>query len=71
MPTKKKATKKKASRKKSGGIVAFTRKVNNSPAVKRANKKVVELERKLTAAKKIKAAARKKAIKSVQKKNKC
>lgn len=67
MPTKKKATKKKTT-KKSGGIAGFTRKVNNNPAVKRAAKKVNELERKLTAAKKIKAAARKKAIKTVSKK---
>jgi hypothetical protein len=69
MPTKRKATKKKAA-KRSGGIASFTRKVNNAPAVKRAAKKVTELEKKLAAAKRIKAAARKKAIKTVSKKKK-
>lgn len=71
MPTKKKAKKKGSAKKRSGGIASFTRKVNNAPAVKRASKKVNELEKKLAAAKKIKAAARKKAIKTVSKKNKC
>lgn len=68
MATKKQAAKKKSSKKKSGGIGSFTRKVNNSPAVKRAGKKVTELEKKLAAAKKVKAAARKKAIKTISKK---
>lgn len=71
MATKKRKPAKKAARKKSGGIASFTRKVNNAPAVKRAAKKVTELERKLAAAKKVKAAARKKAIKTVAKKKLC
>jgi hypothetical protein len=61
---KKMATKKKTTARKSTGIASYTRKIQNSPAVKSADKKVKDLERKLKAAKKAKAvkvkAARKK-----------
>lgn len=61
---KKMATNKKTTARKSTGIASYTRKIQNSPAVKAADKKVKDLERKLKAAKKLKAtkvkAARKK-----------
>lgn len=65
MAVKKKAVKRKSTaKKKSTGIASYTRKIQNSPGVKAADKKVKDLERKLKAAKKAKAtkvkAARKK-----------
>jgi hypothetical protein len=65
MAVKKKAVKRKTTaKKKSTGIASYVRKIQNSPAVKSADKKVKDLERKLKAAKKAKAvkvkAARKK-----------
>ena len=61
---KKMATKKKTTARKSTGIASYTRKIQSSPGVKAADKKVKDLERKLKAAKKLKAtkvkAARKK-----------
>jgi hypothetical protein len=65
MAVKKRAVKRKATaKKKSTGIASYVRKIQNSPAVKSADKKVKDLERKLKAAKKAKAvkvkAARKK-----------
>ena len=64
MAVKKKAVKRKTAKKKSTGIASYVRKIQNSPAVKSADKKVKDLERKLKAAKKAKAvkvkAARKK-----------
>jgi hypothetical protein len=65
MAVKKKVVKRKTTaRKKSTGIASYVRKIQNSPAVKSADKKVKDLERKLKAAKKAKAvkvkAARKK-----------
>ena len=69
MPTRRKATKKKAA-KRSGGIAGFIRRIANTPAVKKAAKKVTELEKKLAAAKKVKAAAKKKACKACTTKRK-
>lgn len=64
MAVKKKVVKRKTTARKSTGIASYTRKIQNSPAVKSADKKVKDLERKLKAAKKLKAtkvkAARKK-----------
>lgn len=64
MAVKKKAVKRKTTAKKSTGIASYVRKIQNSPGVKAADKKVKDLERKLKAAKKAKAtkvkAARKK-----------
>jgi hypothetical protein len=65
MAVKKKVVKRKTTaKKKSTGIASYVRKIQNSPAVKSADKKVKDLERKLKAAKKAKAvkvkAARKK-----------
>jgi len=51
-------------KRKTTGIASYVRKIQNSPGVKAADKKVKDLERKLKAAKKVKAvkvkAARKK-----------
>lgn len=63
MPVKKKTTKKKTV-KKSSGIASYTKKVQSSPAVKRVSKTITDLEKKLKAAKKKKAAA----VKIVRKK---
>jgi len=65
MAVKKKVVKRKTTaKKKSTGIASYVRKIQNTPAVKSADKKVKDLERKLKAAKKAKAvkvkAARKK-----------
>jgi len=61
MPTKKKTTKRKAAirkpPKKSGGIASFVRKVQNSLTVKSKTNRIKELEKKLKALKKEKAAA--------------
>jgi len=65
MAVKKKVVKRKTTaKKKSTGIASYVRKIQNIPAVKSADRKVKDLERKLKAAKKAKAvkvkAARKK-----------
>lgn len=65
MAVKKKAVKRKTTaKKKSTGIASYTRKIQNQPLVKTATKIIKDLERKLKAAKKLKAtrvkAARKK-----------
>jgi len=64
---KKMAKKKTTAKKSTGGIASYVRKVQNSPGVKSADKKVKELERKLTAAKKVKAAKVKEARKKLKK----
>ena len=64
MAVKKKATKKKVVKKSTTGIASYTRKVQNSPAVKRIAKAIKTMEAKLKAAKKKKAVA----VKSVRKK---
>lgn len=70
MPTKKKSTTKKKCAKKPGtSLAAYTRKVYGSVAVKSKTKKIVELEKKLKAAKKEKLTAVKK-IKAQLKKKK-
>jgi hypothetical protein len=66
MPVKRKTAKRKT-RKKGSTIASYVRKLNNSPGVKRAGKTVKELERKLAAAKKKKAAAVKIARKKLSK----
>jgi hypothetical protein len=59
---KKKVVKKKAApRKSTGGIASYTRKIQNTPAVKSAAAKIKKLETALKAVKKAKAAAVKKA----------
>ena len=63
MPVKKKVTKKKAV-KKTSSIATYVRKVQNSPTVKKVSKTISDLEKKLVAAKKKKAAA----VKIVRKK---
>ena len=66
--TKRKSTaKRKPASRKSGGIAAYVRKVQNSPAVKSATKKIKDLESKLKAAKKDKAAKVKAAQKRLKK----
>lgn len=67
MPIKRKTAKRKT-KKKGSTIASYVRKLNNSPGVKRAGKTVKELERKLAAAKKKKAAAVKVARKKLSKK---
>lgn len=67
-PTRKKATgKKPAKRKATGGIAAYVRKIQNSPMVKSATKKIKDLENKLKAAKKDKAAKVKAAQRKLKK----
>ena len=67
MAVKKKVVRKKTTaKKKTTGIASYVRKIQNSPAVKSADKKVKDLERKLKAAKKIKAAKVKEARKKVK-----
>jgi len=69
MPIKKKKTvKRKTTKAKKSSIGSYVRKLNNAPAVKRAGKTVKDLERKLLAAKKKKAAAVKVARKKLSKK---
>jgi hypothetical protein len=63
MPVKTKVTKKKAV-KKTSSIATYVRKVQNSPTVKKVSKTILDLEKKLVAAKKKKAAA----VKIVRKK---
>jgi hypothetical protein len=60
-PTKRKTTGK---RKSTGGIAAYVKKVQNSPAVKKATAAIKALEKKIIAAKKAKAAK----VKAAQKK---
>jgi hypothetical protein len=67
MPVKRKTAKRKT-KKKGSTIASYVRKLNNSPGVKRAGKTVKDLERKLAAAKKKKAAAVKVARKKLSKK---
>jgi hypothetical protein len=71
MPTKKKPVKRKTTKRKpaksNGGIASFVRKVQNAPAVKSKTKKISDLEKKLKAAKKEKAAAVKIATKRLKK----
>jgi hypothetical protein len=71
MPTKKKPVKRKTTKRKpaksSGGIASFVRKVQNAPAVKSKTRKISDLEKKLKAAKKEKAAAVKIATKRLKK----
>lgn len=62
MATKKK-TKKRTSKRRVSGIAGYTRKINSSPAVKKANAKVKKLESDLKAAKRQKASAKKAAQK--------
>ena len=69
MPIKRKAVKRKTKAKKST-IGSYVRKLNNSPGVKRAGKTVKDLERKLAAAKKKKAAAVKVARKKLSRSKK-
>ena len=60
MPIKKKKTvKRKTAKAKKSSIGSYVRKLNNAPAVKRAGKTVKMLEKKLAAAKKKKAKAKK------------
>jgi len=67
MAVKKKAVKRKTTaKKKSTGIASYVRKIQNSPAVKSADKKVKDLERKLKAAKKLKATKVKEARKKLK-----
>ena len=47
MPIKKRVTKKKTTARKSTGIASYVRKVQNSPGVKSADKKVKEARKKL------------------------
>jgi hypothetical protein len=69
MPIKKKKTvKRKTAKAKKSSIGSYVRKLNNTPGVKRAGKTVKDLERKLLAAKKKKAAAVKVARKKLSKK---
>jgi hypothetical protein len=69
MPVKKKKTvKRKTAKRKTSTIGSYVRKLNNTPGVKRAGKQVKDLERKLLAAKKKKAAAVKVARKKLSKK---
>lgn len=64
---KKKMTKKTTKRKSTGGIAAYVRKIQNSPMVKSATKKIKDLENKLKAAKKDKAAKVKAAQRKLKK----
>ena len=62
------ARKKTTTRKKtSTGIASYVRKIQNSPGVKSADKKVKDLVKKLAAAKKLKAAKVKEARKKLKK----
>jgi hypothetical protein len=65
MPIKKKPATKKPVKKKISGIVAYNRAVNNSPKVKAISKKIDDLDKKLKALKKLKAAAVKVARKQI------
>jgi hypothetical protein len=65
---KKKIVKRKTAKRKTSTIGSYVRKLNNTPGVKRAGKTVKDLERKLLAAKKKKAAAVKVARKKLSKK---
>jgi hypothetical protein len=67
MPVKRKTAKRKT-KKKGSTIASYVRKLNSSPGVKMAGKTVKDLERKLAAAKKKKAAAVKVARKKLSKK---
>ena len=60
------AAKKKSTRKTTGGIAAYTRKIQSSPGVKQATTMIKSLESKLKAAKKKKAAAVKVARKKLK-----
>jgi hypothetical protein len=65
-PTKKPAAKKRTTKPRVSGIAAYTRKIQNSVKVKSATNKIKELEKKILAAKKIKAAAVKEARKKMK-----
>jgi hypothetical protein len=69
MPVRKAATKRKTTvkRKTTGGIASYVRKIQNSPGVKAADRTVKDLERRLKAAKKLKATK----VKAARKKLKC
>lgn len=71
MPVKKKVIKKKATKKKpakkSTGIASYTRKIQNSPGVKRVTTAIKAIEKKLAEAKRKKAAAVKIARKKISK----
>lgn len=69
MPVKKTTAKRKTTtkRKATGGIAAYVRKIQNSPGVKSADRTVKDLERRLKAAKKLKATK----VKAARKKLKC
>jgi hypothetical protein len=69
MPTKRKPAKKRATKKAGSSLAAYTRKVYGNVTVKSKTKKVADLEKKLKAAKKEKAAAVKK-VKTKLKKSK-
>ena len=60
------AKKKSTARKSTGGIAAYTRKIQSSPGVKRATASIKSLEAKLKAAKKAKAEAVKVARKKMK-----
>jgi hypothetical protein len=66
MPIKKRVIKKKTTARKCTGIASYVRKVQNSPGVKSADKKVKDLVKKLAAAKKVKAAKVKEARKKLK-----
>lgn len=69
MPVKKTTKRKpakKSVKKTTGGIAAYTRKIQNSPGVKRAAASIKSLESKLKAAKKAKASAVKVARKKLK-----
>lgn len=70
MPTKKKRATKRKTKKGASKLVSYTRKVYGNATVKSKSKKVTELERKLKAAKREKAAAVKKVKAKIKKSKK-
>lgn len=70
MPTRKKSATKRKTKKGSSKLVSYTRKVYGNATVKSKSKKVTELERKLKAAKREKAAAVKKVKAKIKKSKK-
>lgn len=70
MPTRKKSATKRKTKKGTSKLVSYTRKVYGNATVKSKSKKVTELERKLKAAKREKAAAVKKVKAKIKKSKK-